>query len=283
MNIRLVLSDIDNTLIPFGCERVSTRAARAIREVQARGVRFGLATGRDVQELLRFFGGDSSAFETGILSNGKKIYADGELAQLTCLDVASLQVLADYLRGFEGCFMVAYPLKTDMANPAWCVHPSMAAVAPFARRFRFTPTLAGRVPDEQIIGATIACPLDQERFDAIKREAAALCPALDILQPVTHWADVVPRGLNKGTALPVLLEKLGVDAREVLFFGDAENDLGIMEGVGYPVAVANATPAARKAARHHIGPCGDDAVAAALEELAQALDAGTPPRFLQRQ
>ena len=38
------------------------------------------ADGRErAQELMRFFGGDDSAFQTGILSNGKKIYVDGEL------------------------------------------------------------------------------------------------------------------------------------------------------------------------------------------------------------
>lgn len=66
--IKLVLTDMDNTLIPFGAERVSPRAMDAIRELRAAGVEFGPATGRDTQELMRFFGGDDSAFQTGILS-----------------------------------------------------------------------------------------------------------------------------------------------------------------------------------------------------------------------
>ena len=51
-------------------------------------------------------------------------------------------------------------------------------------------------------------------------------------------------------------------------FGDADNDLAILNAVEHSVAVANATPAVKAASRWHIGSAEDESVAEALERLA---------------
>ena len=81
-------------------------------------------------------------------------------------------------------------------------------------------------------------------------------------------------------ALPMLLDAMGISQDEVVFFGDAENDLALMGALRNSVAVANATPAAAAAARYHIGRCDEDSVAAALEEIACATREGRTPRFM---
>ena len=86
--IKLVLSDMDNTLLPFGSHQVSDRARAAIAEVRAAGIQFGPATGRDYVELMRFFAGDESCFSTGLLSNGKKVVVDGDVRRLSLVDNA---------------------------------------------------------------------------------------------------------------------------------------------------------------------------------------------------
>ena len=53
--IKLVLSDMDNTLVPFGARHASPRTMEAIHAVLDAGVRFGPDTGRDYVELMRFF------------------------------------------------------------------------------------------------------------------------------------------------------------------------------------------------------------------------------------
>ena len=71
--IKLVLSDMDNTLVPFGQPCVSARTIEAIHAVLDAGVLFGPDTGRDYVELMRFFQGDERGFMTGIFSNGKRV------------------------------------------------------------------------------------------------------------------------------------------------------------------------------------------------------------------
>ncbi len=278
--IKLALSDMDNTLVPFGEQHVSDEVLEAIREVRAAGVQFGPATGRDEQELHRFFKGDESAYATGVISNGKKVKIEGELVSVTCLDNEALQRLAIALHLIRGCFVNAYPLKTTVENPAYVLGANLSELGPYEQRFKFNGVLVNALPDEPMIAATIAVPGGDEMLDAVRRISREVAPEFDYVEPVPGWMDVIPHGVNKASAFEILIGELGISRDEVVFFGDAENDLQIMERTPNSVAVANATPAAAEAARYHIGPCVAGAVPDALREIAVAAQEGQMPAFL---
>ena len=278
--IRLVLSDMDGTLIPFGQRSASPRTVAAIRSLEEAGIRFGLATGRDVGELSMFLG-DPKLYGTGILSNGKKIMLDGELVCYSLIDNDALRRVGAYVSQFEGCFITAFPFDKDGTAPVYCVNAPESEVARVSQAFGLNCKMASEVPDVDIIGATISCSQDQEVLDLIKRESALVCPEFDFLQPAPHWCDILPRGLNKGSALSMLLNAAGITADEIVVFGDAENDLALFGAVENSVAVANATPAAWAAAHWHIGTSEDDAVAQALEDIACAARNGGVPAFMR--
>lgn len=280
--IKLVLSDMDNTLLPMGEKHVSYRAVTAIRALLDQGVRFGPATGRDTFELDRMFFGARDCFQTGIAANGKRIYVDGELRRYTLLENVAIQRLVSLLEGVPNSFVTVLSFDNPRGEePFWCIGARQGDVAWFEERIGFKGACCDTVPDTRLIAATIACGGTQEQLDAILDQARAIAPVFDYVQPTEHWVDILPKGLDKGSALPMLLEELGLAPSEVLFFGDAENDLGIMGALDNTVAVANAMPAAREAARWHIGASADDAVAQALEDLVAALRSGGTPRFMQ--
>lgn len=55
-------------------------------------------------------------------------------------------------------------------------------------------------------------------------------------------AMVLPRGVNKGSGLSWVLNKLGMSSKEVIGVGDGENDSDLFSVSGFRVAVANAVP-----------------------------------------
>jgi hypothetical protein len=57
-------------------------------------------------------------------------------------------------------------------------------------------------------------------------------------------------GVNKGTALTALAEELQMDSTEVMAVGDSLNDIQMLSYAGIGVAVANAHPDAKSAARY---------------------------------
>ena len=274
--IKLVLSDMDNTLIPMGNARVGERTVAAIHELMDAGVRFGPATGRDYFELLRFFGMDDSCLQTGILSNGKRVRVDGTYVRTVLIPRDALVKIDEALRPEPGMFLVCYPEDTNLLNPAYGVGTTAEELAVFEKRTRFTGAVVDEVPDEPFIAATIACPGPPERMDRCRAIVSEAAPELRIVSPVPEWFDIMPQGVSKASGLEPLLEALGITLDEVAVFGDAENDLEILRMVSHSVAVANATDEVLETARYRVGPVSEEGVADALLEIARTgeLDIG---------
>lgn len=279
--IKLVLSDMDNTLVPFGARHASPRTIEAIHAVLDAGVRFGPDTGRDYVELMRFFKMDEACFMTGIFSNGKRVRADGRYVQTTLIDHDVLVRIDQALRPEEGMFLVCYPAETNLFNPAYGVGVSSAELAVFEARTSFNGGTVDEVPDIDFVAATIACPGGSERMERCRQLIAEAVPEVRIVSPIPEWFDVLPVGTSKAAGLEVLLDALGIGVDEVAVFGDAENDLEIMRKVPHSVAVANASDEVLGVARHRVGASADEGVADALFEIARATRAGEMPSFLR--
>lgn len=279
--IKLVLSDMDNTLVPFGARHASERTFEAIHAVLDAGVRFGPATGRDYVELMRFFCMDESCFETGVFSNGKRIRVDGEYVKTITFDHDALVRIDQALRPENGMFLVCFPAETNLFNPAYAVNVTSGELAYFERLTSFVGGIVDEVPDIDFVAATIACSGGPERMDRCRALIAEAAPEVNIVSPIPDWFDVLPVGTSKAAGLDVLLEATGIALDEVAVFGDAENDLEILGKVPYSVAVENATDAVKRVARYRVGASADEGVADALFEIARATRAGEMPAFLR--
>lgn len=92
---------------------------------------------------------------------------------------------------------------------------------------------------------------------------------------VTHaglgFIEVLPPGITKASGLGVALQRYGLGLGDVLVFGDMPNDLpmitAVTEAGGRSVAVANAHPAVRAAARDRTSGHDVDGVARYLEAV----------------
>ena len=73
-------------------------------------------------------------------------------------------------------------------------------------------------------------------------------------------------GVHKGRALAALAQRLGLTADQVMAFGDADNDLEMLEYARWSFAMGNAAPEAKAAAKHVTGANDEGGVAMAVEE-----------------
>lgn len=279
--IKLVLSDMDNTLVPLGARHATPRTIEAIHAVLDAGVRFGPDTGRDHVELLRFFSMDETCFQTGIFSNGKRVRADGKYVQVTLIDHDVLVRIDKALRPEKGMFLVCFPEETNLLNPAYGVGVTSAELAVFEGRTSFVGGVVDEVPELDFVAAAIACPGGPDRMARCREVIAEAVPEVRIVSPIPEWFDVLPLGTSKAAGLDVLLDALDLSVDEVAVFGDAENDLEILRKVPYSVAVANATDEVKRTARYRVGASADEGVADALFEVARAARVGEMPAFLK--
>ncbi len=276
--IKLVLTDIDNTLVPLGNESATEHAIAGVHALLDAGIHFGPATGRDLDGMERFFRGDADCYATGLISNGKLVYLNGELVKANYLDHAGVERLCEYLHPFEDSFALLRANETDYTYSA---HPDVLnKLVEGGVLDENTPDLE-EVPEADIVACTVVCMGGEEKNKQIVSDLAELCPNFELLSPTTGVYDVVPVGWNKATALQHLCDLMDISLDEVCVFGDSENDVPMLKAVPNSVAVANSMPSAAKAARWHIGASADDAVADALFEIAEASLAGRLPSFMQ--
>lgn len=263
--IKLALSDMDNTLVPFGAPRVSERTIAAIRACQEQGVDVGPASGRDRGELAGFFDGDASCYNTGVLVNGMKVYYLGELVREQTLDHDGLRAVERALAGRPGVAMVTYRAN-NFGDWVGASREEMGSL--YDRVFMEGGHRWDVLPDYPVAKAGIVV-LDGHE-GALSRELGDVAPQFDFLNTVDRWLDVTPHGWSKVRGVRVLQQILGLAPEEVCVFGDADNDLTMLRAYPNSCAVANANEDAARAARWHVPASADDGVAWALEQIAEA-------------
>lgn len=58
--------------------------------------------------------------------------------------------------------------------------------------------------------------------------------------------EMTAKGVSKALGLQMLAEKLGISMEETIGIGDGDNDRAVLEAVGFPVAMGNASPDIRR-------------------------------------
>ena len=158
--IKLVLSDMDNTLVPFGNKRVSDFTRKAIHTLlEETDIAFGPCTGRDYVELMRLFSLDEACMQTGVMSTGKRVLYKGKTISLSVFDHKMLQGVADAIADEKNMFLVCYPEQTNLFNPAYVVGApdNKDILADYERRMVFVSGIVDQVPDDvDFVAATVA-------------------------------------------------------------------------------------------------------------------------------
>ncbi len=96
----------------------------------------------------------------------------------------------------------------------------------------------------------------------------------EIVRSHAMFIEVVPLGVDKGSAVAWLAQHFGIARDEVLAAGDQENDLTMIQWAGVGVAMGNATPPVQKVADWTAPPVTEDGAVAILERF--VLDRSLP-------
>lgn len=261
---RLVVTDMDGTLLDLAGTGVSVRNAAALRRAEEAGARVVIATGRPVVWL----GPVIEAGFTGIAvcMNGAVTYdvAAGEIIASAPLLPAAMLALVESLAE-QTQFTIAVERLGTSRHDFWAEasydHPWVTGDYQSMSRADLLAQPAGKL----LVRGTA----DSASLASAARSSAAEAGVADQLS-ITYSTDnglieVAAAGVNKGEALSELARHWGIDRADAVAFGDMPNDLEMLTWAGHGVAMGNAHPdvaaVASEIAPHH----GDDGVAAVLE------------------
>lgn len=108
---------------------------------------------------------------------------------------------------------------------------------------------------------------DKAERDRLWKVLEQRFPDLYITSSFSHLLELSSPSSGKSNALSWVLEQLGLTPEETVAFGNADNDIDMIQMAGIGVAVADATESCRKAADRCTGASYESGVAQALREL----------------
>lgn len=264
--------DLDGTLLD-GHSQLSPRTKVALDDLHRAGVQVIVCSGRPFSTIpkdilahpaVRFVatGNGVRIFDKAL---GKDVYCCA-LAQQTLEDIVEL--VQYYPVGYE--FFIQ---GKAFANRAYLADPALYGADLMSNRYLTTT----RAPFDDVrsfitahrntidsMGLSLAdMVLKKQLWQRLEHEIEGIY----VTSSVPRLLEVADARAGKGPAVAVILERLDLDATGLVAFGDADNDLGMIELAGMGVCMENGE-AHLKAAADFIAPRHDqDGVAIVLEKL----------------
>lgn len=260
MSIRLVGIDVDGTLVGQS-GLVAERIWRAAQHLLEAGVRLTLCSGRPAYGVAHGYARRLDPAGWHVFQNGASVVnlgdgrsrstplPTGSIAELVAHSRAAGQILELY--GDAG-----YVVERDTI---WSrQHAALLGIPFLAQPFE---ALRQPVVRAQWLLSHAEAQTFASRVDADVEIAASTSP----LMPDTTFVGITRRGVSKGAALQTIAAELGIALRDVMYVGDAPNDLSALNLVGHPVAMGNADEAVKRAAQRVVGDVEDAGLGEALE------------------
>ncbi|MBN1127831.1 MAG: HAD family phosphatase [Chitinispirillaceae bacterium] len=270
MDYRLFAFDLDGTLLNDR-KQLSPATSRALEEIAAQGGRIVFATGRLGSSMSGYV--PSRLDDIALLTlNGAEVRT-GRASGSRLVHYAPLSAgIADYLIGYgadKGFALnyyldgTLYAVRNERSAPWIDLYFAQTGTA-----YRFVESLdpfLGNRPSKVIFVGDKSIIDDQEAFFRRRwGHGVYICRTWD------HYLEFLDPVANKADGLDALLKTDGIEWHEVVAFGDAENDIPMLQKAGLGIAMANA-PESVKNAADRVSKYGnnDDGVAREWESIKQ--------------
>ncbi|MDO4490309.1 MAG: HAD family hydrolase [Lachnospiraceae bacterium] len=267
--IRLVVTDVDETIVKEGSTELNTEYFDIIRRLQEKGIVFVAASGRHISSLEVAFAPVKE--DIWFLSQNGSLVKKGDQI------IAPHPVPYEWVREFWQELQEIQAPGGIAYDPEYCNIPfrddslCQRLTQEYHCQVRVTEGWNPPSPDTIYTMITLYHPEDAEQFAALhlNREWQN---RLQVLTAGKNWVDLVPFGNGKGPALERLCQELHIAPSQVMAFGDNMNDLSMIQFAGVGIAVDNAKPAVKAAACRVIPDYTKNGVLQELKGLLESLD-----------
>jgi Cof subfamily protein (haloacid dehalogenase superfamily) len=265
--VELLAIDMDGTLLDPG-HKITPRVKDAVHAAMARGVKLVLASGRPITGLLPYLEelGIHGEDDYCIAYNGAIVQnvGTGENVVEFTLDVADYRYCAAVARELGVHF---HGLGNNrMYTPDRDISPFSVADSHITRA-----PLSYRTVDEMDEGIRFPKLMmidEQPALDAaIKRLPPGIFERFTVLKSSPTFLDIFDKRAGKGPSLATLASRLGIARENVMALGDHENDIAMLEFAGIGVAMGNAIPEVKAAARFETTTNAEGGVADAIKRF----------------
>ena len=268
MNIRLIATDIDGTILPPG-GAVSPATRHVVAQCRLKNIPFVICSGR------WYPNAHATALDAGLSGSDYLLAVNGNL-------IATM----------DGGVIDENPIPTSEAERIHAMtREDSETLMSFHRNVLYITSRTGFFPRHEGVHGTIGgeeyrCEhlsmAEYERralkmplkLEALNRDQQALermrhrlvAAGLSVSSSCPHNLEIMTQKMGKGHGISRLAEILGIQKSEIMVFGDYTNDLDMFQAAGWPVAVGNAVEELKNAARMIAPRCEEDGVARTIQK-----------------
>ncbi len=227
--IKLIASDIDGTLLQHGAKSFEPELFDVIRKLKEKGIIFVAASGRHYENIVSLFEEVKDEI-LYVADNGSMYTVNGELHIPEVHSRELVEELLEVVRDDEQCeiaFSCAGSLYVESDNQAY--------IDEMKEELDVIVTEDFLALNKDVINVSL-CGVNgtdkiAEKYERLFGEKA------HVVTSGSWWMDIMPFGVNKGSALQHLIEDLGIKPEECVAFGDQWNDAEMLKLVGQSYAM----------------------------------------------
>lgn len=274
-NYKAIFVDLDGTLLNSQ-KVISQKNLDCLNKFVDMGVPVVIATGRTLKSVKNVTQG--LKINTPVITlNGSDIRKsiDGYSMMLAYIDNQLKEAIFSMCKNIingnsDYCIQ---NILVDTANGFYCLHPHHLDTDEFS--FHYDSDVKeldiDNPPKEAIVSFLFLLTPDSnrqafldEQTEVLKSFKAKFCTFNG-----WPWIELGSSNANKGTAMQYVCDYLGIQIKDVIAFGDGENDVEMLAEAGLGVAMANADSHALQIAKAKALSNDEDGVSVFLEHLKQ--------------
>lgn len=259
---RIVATDLDGTLLPSD-STVDPFTAQTLREISALGVGIVIATARHYLDACYYR--DALGVRAYLVTlNGARAH-DPSGEPMIAEDLSP--ALARELMSPE---LVRHRHLSILVDEGWMVNRPCPELDRYFRASGFRSHLRDLTVHDGSGLAKVTYMGQPEDLAQLEEEIRArFGDQIAITSSTPIFLEIMAKTASKGRALTRILERLAIPASECVAFGDAHNDLDMLQIAGRPFVMAQSSPALRAAlpAASVAGSNDEAGVARALKQL----------------
>lgn len=263
--IRLIVSDIDGTLVPEGTNRINPEYMEVIRELCRRGVFFAAASGRQAASVDAVFH-ELSGQIYYLSDNGAYIQENGKGVLEVRMDPQAVTAVIRELREIPDCHIllsVKEGYYTDDPDPDF--HHLVF------EQYRGSGEVVTDILE--YADRCIKLSLYYEPGAAVLAGLLSSCwkERFSINVSGSCWLDINDRASAKGNAVRWIQEEQGITPEETMVFGDNFNDISMLERAERSYVSVLADPEVKRFGSREVASYKEDGVLQVLKQLLEEM------------
>jgi Cof subfamily protein (haloacid dehalogenase superfamily) len=233
--MRLIASDMDHTLLTEKGE-LPPNFDSYILELDKLSIDFVIASGRPLYTLETIFPKIRNKISF-ISDNGGIISYKGKVIFKSLLEPADYQSMIRFVEDNTDGIAILCGLDSAFLSEKYKIYETYLKT--FYSKITFVKNLDQLVIDANKFTVYFPEKDSKEYYEKIFNPQYG--KDFSVTVGDTVWIDIMNRGIDKGKAVQLLGERLGLKSEQMMAFGDTYNDIEMLQAVKYSYIVENAT------------------------------------------